>query len=325
MPKTMLALALALALLLLGPAAADPARAEVARVSLSDLSPDQAHNASLAARAVSGTWVPAGSAFSFNNTTGPRDAASGWLEAPDASGATVPGGGADRAAALLYQALAVLDADVEFTDLRALDGGRRVDVEGADLCFSNPGGPFTIEMWIEDDALCCSVTPDEADPEPADDDHEGAMLPPAALLAAIGRVVCSGGDATLANASLAADSVCDTTLSAGDSFSFNDAVGPRTPECGYRDAPDGRGETVCGGGVEQLASAVWLAVQAMDDVSVLEKATYGDAYARSYVASAADAVLVDGADFAFRYNGEGSITLFTYVEDGVLYCDIYRQ
>ena len=30
-----------------------------------------------------------------------------------------------------------------------------------------------------------------------------------------------------------------------------------------------------------------------------------------------------GVDFAFRYTGSGSLTLYTWVDDGALYCEIY--
>ena len=127
-------------------------------------------------------------------------------------------------------------------------------------------------------------------------------------------------------------------LDSGDTFSFNDVVGPRTKKYGYRRAVNGRGARVLGGGVAQVASALWLAVKDMDDVAVLEKSTYGKRYNiekstygkhynQRYVSDAADAILTDyasGRDFRFRYTGDSSLTIYAYVDDGWLYCEVYE-
>ena len=105
-------------------------------------------------------------------------------------------------------------------------------------------------------------------------------------------------------------------------------VGPRTQSYGYESATNGRGVRVTGGGVAQVASVVWLAVKDVSDISIVEKSTYGKNYNQDYVASSSDAILTDykaGTDFSFRYNGSGSITLYTYVDGNMLYCDIYRN
>ena len=127
---------------------------------------------------------------------------------------------------------------------------------------------------------------------------------------------------------LAADSVNDTVLTHGDTFSFNDIVGPRKKSFGYVRATNGRGARVTGGGVAQVASALWLAIKGSDSFAVVEKTTYGKKYNQRYVSSSADAILTDyssGRDFSFRYTGAGSATIYTYVTDGWLYCDIYAN
>ena len=138
---------------------------------------------------------------------------------------------------------------------------------------------------------------------------------------------CGGDNDVLHNVKLAAECVNDTMLDAGDVFSFNDVVGPRTNKYGYRRAINGRGAKVTGGGVAQVASVLWLAIENCDDIEVLEKSTYGKHYNQRYVPDAADAILTDyasGRDFRFRYTGRSSLTIYTYVEDGWLYCDIYE-
>lgn len=130
------------------------------------------------------------------------------------------------------------------------------------------------------------------------------------------------------NIELAAGSVNDTTLDSHDTFSFNEIVGPRTKKYGYRSAVNGRGVRVVGGGVAQVASVIWLAVKDADDISIIEKSTYGGKYNQSYVESSSDAILTDyasGRDFSFRYTGKGSITVFTLLDDGWLYCDVYHN
>ena len=68
---------------------------------------------------------------------------------------------------------------------------------------------------------------------------------------------------TAENIRLAADSVSDTVLAEGDVFSFNEIVGPRTKKNGYVSGTNGRGVSVTGGGVAQVASALWLANRPM--------------------------------------------------------------
>ena len=130
------------------------------------------------------------------------------------------------------------------------------------------------------------------------------------------------------NIQRAAASINGRRLEAGQSFSFNETVGPRTKAQGYVTGKNGRGAKVTGGGVAQVASVLWLAVKDMDDISIVEKSTYGSKYNQSYVDSSSDAILTDysaGRDFSFRYTGDGSITIYTYMQDKWLYCDIYAN
>lgn len=138
-----------------------------------------------------------------------------------------------------------------------------------------------------------------------------------------------GGDAdVLHNITLAADCIDDTLLERGDSFSFNDVVGPRTREYGYRSAVNGRGVRVVGGGVAQVASALWLAIKDADEFTVVEKSTYGEKYNQHYVKNASDAIVTDyssGRDFCFKYTGSDIVTIHTWVSDGRLHCEIYED
>jgi vancomycin resistance protein YoaR len=129
----------------------------------------------------------------------------------------------------------------------------------------------------------------------------------------------------LHNIALASSGIYGVVLKRGETFSFNDLVGPNTEEAGYEKAADGRGVEITGGGMSVVASALWLAVKEMDGITVTKKATYGKAFSQTYVSSADDAILTDyarGTDFRFRYKGRGEITIYTYVSEGVLLCEI---
>ena len=142
------------------------------------------------------------------------------------------------------------------------------------------------------------------------------------------QIRLTGSDELIHNVKLACSGIYGMVLRRGETFSFNSLVGPNTQDAGYQEAFDGRGESITGGGVSIVASALWLAVKDMDGVTVTKKSTYGKAYSQSYVASAADAIRTDyegGADFRFRYKGRGSITVYTYVEDGWLICEVRRN
>lgn len=69
-----------------------------------------------------------------------------------------------------------------------------------------------------------------------------------------------GSDARYKNISLAVKSLNNTLLWPGDIFSFNEVVGPRTPERGYLPAPvilAGGNDTDYGGGVCQVSSTLY--------------------------------------------------------------------
>lgn len=147
-------------------------------------------------------------------------------------------------------------------------------------------------------------------------------------VAGASRLRITGPAAVLENIQLAASGIYGVVVKRGGTFSFNALVGPNTEEAGYRKAPDGCGDVVVGGGVSVIASALWLAVRDMDAIDVLQKTTYGAAYREAYVDDPDDAIKTDhleGVDFRFRYKGRGSITIYTYVSEGELICEIRRN
>ena len=223
-----------------------------------------------------------------------------------------------------------------------------------DLSFTNNEDEMTIEMWASDSYVYCSITvgsdnetawipsgstggghasgagggdDDEYEAEysgswfftPSEDEPERELIASASLC-------CGDEDGVLNNVELAADCVNDTVLNHRDIFSFNDIVGPRTKKYGYVSATNGRGVRVVGGGVAQVATVIWLAIKEVDDISIIEKSTYGHKYNQDYVDRSSDAIITDYSndrDFSFRYTGDESITIYTYMSDNWLYCDIY--
>ena len=188
-----------------------------------------------------------------------------------------------------------------------------------DFRFTNlASGALRIAFKTSGDALVCNVSIDESASL-----AEAAPYAPRKLMKQGNTVsiVCDGDPAQLSNITLAAGSIYDTTLATGDVFSFLSIVGPTAAECGYLPASDGRGETVCGGGVNIVASALWLLIQDRDDIAIVEKSTYGKHYNQTYVEKSADAILTDyasAADFSFRYTGDDSVTFYTVIEEDTL-------
>lgn len=138
-------------------------------------------------------------------------------------------------------------------------------------------------------------------------------------------IACGSDPNLLNNISLCAGSISDTLLESGDLFSFNSIVGPRDSAYGYLPALNGRGVEVVGGGVAQVASAIWLAIRNRSDFAIVSKTTYGGNYNQSYVQSSADAILTDynaDIDFSFRYTGSGYVTINTYLTGTTLTCEI---
>lgn len=305
-------------------------------------------NAELAAWSINQTQLRYGESFSFNNTVGPRTAERGYYRAVNGAGSETTGGGADQAASTLYLALLNLNNDgVAFTNVHSWGGsfagsyvpdGRQaliVDhIIGTDFEFTNYAADVMfIEMWSSNGYLYCSVSTSNSDigfhaNSGSWFDSPNQTVPGIPQTVADARITCSGNGSVLTNVELAANSIYDTTLRTGDVFSFNAIVGPRQKEYGYVGAVNGRGARVTGGGVAQVASVVWLAIKDMEDISIVEKSTYGKRYNQTYVSSSADAILTDykaGTDFAFRYTGEGSITIYTYLEASTLVCSIVKN
>ena len=303
-----------------------------ASTSLAGASSAQLTNINLAVSRIHGARIPYGGSFSFNDAVGPRTSDYGFKNAKNGRDILVCGGGVGQAASALYLAVRQLSG-VEFTELHKYGANYRasyvptgdeavvVDYQNReDFSFYNGEGDLTIEMWVSRSNIFCSVTVNA----------DGGEMTDAGTQIGYASVPLTGTNALWRNVARAAESVSGVKLSYCEEFSFNRAVGPRTANNGYASAVNGRGVQVVGGGVAQVASAVYMAVKNLSCVDVTELRTYGAAYNQTYVDSPDDAVATDyanGIDFRFRYRGYGTLTVFAYVNTAMnrLICEVYEK
>ncbi|MFN3652399.1 MAG: VanW family protein [Armatimonadota bacterium] len=103
------------------------------------------------------------------------------------------------------------------------------------------------------------------------------------------------------NVDLAARSIDGTVLLPGDTFSYNEIVGPRVASAGFREAPQivrGELQPGTGGGICQVSSTLYNAVL-LADLKVVRRQHH--AVPVAYVPPGRDATVVDGViDFRFQ-------------------------
>lgn len=305
-----------------------------ASTPLTGASDEQLNNINLAVDALNGAFVASGGTFSFNDVVGPRTEADGYVDAENGRGVESMGGGVSQVAATLYLALKELGGvdylekktyGSKFTGDYVSSGSDAIVTDyGADVDFRfrNNNDDLSISIWTTDTDIECSLAA-------GGDDGEDSLEPEdTGDASGSSQITLDGTDALVGNVELAADKINGIIIDPGDTFSFNDIVGPRTTAKGYESAINGRGVKVVGGGVAQVASAIWLAIKDMDNVTILDKSTYGDKYNQSYVDDPEDAILTDYAadtDFVFRNDGDTELTINTTVTDNSLICEVYEN
>ena len=133
------------------------------------------------------------------------------------------------------------------------------------------------------------------------------------------------GDANrTANLKLACEAINGTVLDPGEIFSFNEAVGQRTAEKGYKEgiifASDGSSESELGGGVCQIASMIYYCAL-MADFQIVERSPH--MYVVSYVPYGMDATVYWGAlDFQFRNTNDSPVMINTTISGGTVYVSL---
>ncbi len=295
---------------------------------LSGATAAQRSNIELAAQWIDGTQIGFGEEFSFNTIVGERCVERGFVNAPNGRGVKVTGGGVAQTATTLYLALMQRD-DIEYSSIYTynerfvgdyVESGYDAIVtdynNDLDFAFNSYyEGTLSIYMWIDGERLCCYLAEDRGR------GADGECIADVQMISAL-------SSAQEANIRLSAMSIDGWVMQRGDVFLFNEIVGARTAENGYQPALNGRGVRVYGGGTAQVASALYLAVRDLEDVQIVEKHSYGKQFTGDYVADGEDAVLVDyanGLDFSFIYWGEEPITIYTYMTDMGLICEVYRE
>ena len=121
------------------------------------------------------------------------------------------------------------------------------------------------------------------------------------------------------NLRIACESINGMIINPGEVFSFNDAVGERTEERGFKPATiyGGEGESVdgTGGGICQVASTIYYTTLYMDLEQVMREPHM---YQVTYVPGGMDATVYwdSGLDYKFRNNREHPIKIQANVDGG---------
>ncbi len=126
------------------------------------------------------------------------------------------------------------------------------------------------------------------------------------------------------NVKLAAQKVNGTVLNSGDIFSFNQVVGKRSYENGFRDAKIFLSDKVVdgtGGGICQVSSTIYPAAL-YSDLKIVERRNHN--FVVSYAKPGIDATVVYGSiDFKFENNKQNPIKIKAFASDGVMTVEIW--
>lgn len=121
------------------------------------------------------------------------------------------------------------------------------------------------------------------------------------------------------NLRLACEAINGTIINPGEVFSFNNTVGERTEEKGYKPATiyGGEGESTdgVGGGICQVASTIYWAALYMDLETVMREPHM---YLVTYVPPGMDATIYwdSGLDYKFRNNRENPLMITANIDGG---------
>lgn len=135
------------------------------------------------------------------------------------------------------------------------------------------------------------------------------------------------GEPRADNIALAASAIHGTLLRPGEEFSFNETVGPRSAERGYRLANMFRGHRVVpgiGGGVCQVSTTLYNAVL-LADLELVQR--FNHSLPVDYVPLGRDAAVAfdEGLDFRFRNNTRWHVLIRATAGEGALTIGIYGQ
>lgn len=134
-----------------------------------------------------------------------------------------------------------------------------------------------------------------------------------------GTVYVSNANRTT-NLRLACEAINGTVLQPGEVFSFNDVVGERTKEKGYKEGTiyvDSKSEPALGGGICQVASTIYYCCL-YADLEVVHREAH--MFRVSYVPYGMDATVYWGSvDFQFRNSTDYPLRVDAYLSNGRVY------
>jgi vancomycin resistance protein YoaR len=120
------------------------------------------------------------------------------------------------------------------------------------------------------------------------------------------------------NLILAANKINGTVVMPGETFSYNQVVGERTIEAGYKEAAiyvNGKVEDGLGGGICQITTTLYNAVL-LANLEIVERSNHQ--FVPSYSDASRDATVVYGAiDFKFKNNRDYPIKITCSVANGI--------
>ncbi|WP_243140227.1 VanW family protein [Candidatus Syntrophocurvum alkaliphilum] len=132
-----------------------------------------------------------------------------------------------------------------------------------------------------------------------------------------------GSSDRIKNLKLASDAINNRLIWPNNIFSFNEIVGPRTPNRGYLPAPIiFKGETILdyGGGVCQIASTLYNAVTE-SELEIVERHTHSKPI--GYVPVGKDATVYYGyKDLKFKNNKNNPIIVMSGIDQGYVWVKI---
>ncbi len=148
--------------------------------------------------------------------------------------------------------------------------------------------------------------------------------PKRTLLGKAETEILDGEENRIHNISLAISAIDGFTLEPGETFSFNDTVGPRTSERGYKEASviiQMEKRRDFGGGVCQVSSTLFQAARSAG-FEVFERHSHQKDV--GYAHQGDDAAVDYGAkDLRFQNTTEGTVAVSMSVTDGFVVAEIY--
>ena len=133
-------------------------------------------------------------------------------------------------------------------------------------------------------------------------------------------------DNRLTNIKITCDKLNGITINKGNTFSFENTLGPSKAEDGYKEATmfsNGKKVQALGGGNCQVSSTLYNAVLEIKDLEVLERHPHGKKV--SYVPEGKDAAVSYGSiDFKFKNNLDTDIKLYFSTDNVTLTARIVK-